>query len=49
MAGSKDLNAASPNSDTRLTAEHKKLEDDMKKMNEEIQQQQDQVLNVAKK
>jgi transposase InsO family protein len=35
MDDSKDLNGASPNSDTRLTnlsaAEHKKLEDDMKK------------------
>ena len=39
MADSKDLNGASPNNDTRLTnllvAEHKKLEDDMKKMDEE--------------
>jgi hypothetical protein len=45
MADSKDLKGASPNSDTRLTnlsaAEHKKLEDDMKKMDEEIQRQQD--------
>jgi hypothetical protein len=43
MTGSKDPNAASPNSDTRLTnlsaAKHKKLEDDMKNMNEEIQRQ----------
>jgi hypothetical protein len=41
MTYSKDLNDASPNSDTRLTnlsvAEHKKLEDDMKKLDEEIQ------------
>ena len=39
MADSKDLNSASPNSDTMLTnlsgVEHKKLEDDMK-MDEEI-------------
>ena len=39
MADSKDLNGASPNSNTRLTnlsaAEHKKLEDDMKKIDEE--------------
>jgi hypothetical protein len=53
MADSKDLNCASPNSDTRLTnlsaAEYKKLENDMKKMDEEIQRQQDQVLKVAKK
>jgi hypothetical protein len=53
MVDSKDLNGASPNSDTRLTnlstAEHKKLEDDMKKMTNEIQRQQDQVLKVAKK
>jgi hypothetical protein len=43
MANSKDLNGVSPNSDTRLTnlstAEHKKLEDDMKKLDEEIQRQ----------
>jgi hypothetical protein len=36
MADSKDLNSASPNSNTRLTnlsaAEHKRLEDDMKKI-----------------
>jgi hypothetical protein len=53
MADSKDLNGISPNSETRLTnllaAEHKKLDDDMKKMDEEIQRQQDQVLKVAKK
>jgi hypothetical protein len=53
VANSKDLNGASPNSDTRLTnlsaAEHKKLEYDMKKLDEEIQQQQDHVLKVAKK
>jgi hypothetical protein len=53
MANSKDLNNASPNSDTRLTnlsaAEHENLKDDMKKMDEEIQRQQDQMLKVAKK
>ena len=53
MADSKDLNSASPNSDTRLTnlsaAEHENLKDDMKKMDEEIQRQQDQMLKVAKK
>jgi hypothetical protein len=53
MADCKDLNGVSPNSDTRLTnllvGEHKKLEDDMKKMDEEIQRQQDQVLKVADK
>jgi hypothetical protein len=41
MADSKDLNSASPNSDTRLTnllaAEHKRLEDDMKKIDKEVQ------------
>jgi hypothetical protein len=40
MADSKDLNGVSPNSDTRLTnlsaAEHKKLENDMKTLDEEI-------------
>jgi hypothetical protein len=40
MANSKDVNAASPNNDTRLTnlwtGESKKLEDDMKKMEEKI-------------
>jgi hypothetical protein len=39
MADSKDLNGASPNSNTRLTnlsaAEHKRLEDGMKKIDEE--------------
>ena len=53
MDDSKDLNSASPNSDTRLTnlsaAEHENLKDDMKKMDEEIQQQQDQMLKVVKK
>jgi hypothetical protein len=53
MADSKDLNSASPNSDTRLTnlsaVEHENLKDDMKKMDEEIQRQQDQMLKVAKK
>jgi hypothetical protein len=38
MTDSKDLNGASPNSDTRLTnisvAKHKKLKDDMKKIDE---------------
>jgi hypothetical protein len=41
MTDSKDLNSASPNSDTRLTnlsaAEHKRLEDDMKKIDKEVQ------------
>jgi hypothetical protein len=41
MDDSKDLNGVSPNDDTRLTnssvAEHRKLEDDMKKLDEEIQ------------
>jgi hypothetical protein len=41
MADSKDLNSASPNNDTRLTnllaAEHKRLKDDMKKIDEEVQ------------
>jgi hypothetical protein len=41
MADSKDLNRASPNSSTRLTnlsaAEHKRLKDDMKKIDEEVQ------------
>jgi hypothetical protein len=40
MADSKDLNDASSNSDTRLTnlsvIEHKKLEDDMNKMDNNI-------------
>jgi hypothetical protein len=53
MANSKDINGVSPNSDARLTnlsaAEHKKLEDDMKKLDKEIQRQQDQVLKVAEK
>jgi hypothetical protein len=53
MRDSKDLNSASPNSNTRLTnlsaAEHENLEDDMKKMDEEIQRQQDQMLKVEKK
>jgi hypothetical protein len=53
MDDSKDLNSASPNSDTRLTnlsaAEHENLKDDMKKIDEEIQRQQDQMLKVAKK
>jgi hypothetical protein len=52
-ADSKDLNGASLNSDARLTnlsiAEHKKIKDDTKKLDEEIQRQQDQVLKVAKK
>ena len=51
MADSKDLNGASPNSNTRLTnlsaAEHKRLEDDMKKIDEEAHRQKDQVLKVA--
>jgi hypothetical protein len=41
MADSKDLNRASPNRSTRLTnlsaAEHKRLKDDMKKIDEEVQ------------
>ena len=45
MADSKDLNRASPNSSTRLTnlsaAEHKRLKDDMKKIDEEVQRQKD--------
>jgi hypothetical protein len=53
MTDSKDLNSASPNSDTRLTnlsaVEHKRLEDDMKKIDKEVQRQQDQVLKVAEK
>jgi hypothetical protein len=53
MADSNDLNDVSANNDTRLTnlsaAEHKKLEDDMKKLDGKIQWQQDQVLKVAKK
>jgi hypothetical protein len=43
MADSKYLNSASPNSDTRLTnlsaAEHNRLEDDMKKIDKEVQRQ----------
>jgi hypothetical protein len=53
MADSKDLNGASPNSNTRLTnlstVEHKRLEDDMRKIDEEIHRQKDQVLKVADK
>jgi hypothetical protein len=53
MADSKDLNGASPSINTRLTnlsaAEHKRLEDDMKKIDEEVQRQKDQVLKVADK
>jgi hypothetical protein len=53
MADSKDFNGASPNSNTRLTnlstAEHERLKDDMKKIDEEVQQQTDQVLKVADK
>jgi hypothetical protein len=53
MADSKDINGVSPNINTRLTnfsvVEHKKLQDDMKKMDEDIQREQDQVLKVAKK
>jgi hypothetical protein len=53
MADSKDLNGASPNSNTRLTnlsaAEHERLKDDMKKIDEEVQRQTDQVLKVADK
>jgi hypothetical protein len=53
MADSKDLNGASPNSDTRLTnlstTEHKRLKYVMKKIDEEVQRQKDQVLKVADK
>jgi hypothetical protein len=53
MADSKDLNSASPNSNTRLTnlsaAERERLKDDMKKIDEEVQRQADQVLKVADK
>jgi hypothetical protein len=53
MADSIDLNSASPNSNTRLTnlsaAEHKRLEDGMKKIDEEAHRQKDQVLKVADK
>jgi hypothetical protein len=53
MADYKNLNSASTNSDTRLTnlsaAKHKRLEDDMMKIDKEIQRQQDQVLKVAEK
>jgi hypothetical protein len=55
MVDSKDLNRASPNSSTRLTnlsaaePEHKRLKDDMKKIDEEVQRQKDQVLKVADK
>jgi hypothetical protein len=53
MADSKDLNDASPNSNTRLTnlsvVEHERLKDDMKKIDEEVQRQIDQVLKVADK
>jgi hypothetical protein len=53
MADSKDLNGANPNSDTWLAnlsaAGQKNLKDDMKKLDKEIQRQQDQVLKVAKK
>jgi hypothetical protein len=53
MADSKDLNGASPNSNTRLTnlsvVKHKRLEDDMKKIDEEAHRQKDQVLKVVDK
>jgi hypothetical protein len=53
MVDSKDLNGASPNSNTRLTnlsaTKHKRLEDDMKKIDEETHRQKDQVLKVADK
>jgi hypothetical protein len=53
MDDSKDLNSASPNSDTRLTnlsvAEHKRLKYDMNKIDKDVQRQQDQVLKVAEK
>jgi hypothetical protein len=53
MADSKDLNSASPNSNTRLTnlsaTKRERLKDDMKKIDEEVQRQTDQVLKVADK
>jgi hypothetical protein len=53
MADSKDLNGASPNSNTRLTnlsaTKRERLKDDMKKIDEEVQRQTDQVLKVADK
>jgi hypothetical protein len=53
MADSKDLNSASPNSNTWLTnlsaAEHERLKDDMKKIDEEAQRQTEQVFKVADK
>jgi hypothetical protein len=53
MADSKNLNGAPPNSNTRLTNlstdEHERLKDDMKKIDEEVQRQTDQVLKVADK
>jgi hypothetical protein len=53
MADSKDLNGASPNSNTRVTnlsaAERERLKDDMKKIDEEVQRQTDQVFKVADK
>jgi hypothetical protein len=53
MADCKDLIGVSPDSGMRLTnlstAEHKKLEYDMKELDEEIQRQQVSVLEVAEK
>jgi hypothetical protein len=53
MDDSKDLNRASPNSSIRpinlSVAEHKRLKDDMKKIDDEVQRQKDQVLKVADK
>jgi hypothetical protein len=53
MADSKDFNGVYPNTDTRMTnlsvVKHKRLEDDMKKLDEDIQRQQDQVLKVTEK
>jgi hypothetical protein len=53
MVDYKNLNSASANSDTRQTnlsaSKHKRLEDDMNKIDKEVQRQQDQVLKVAKK
>jgi hypothetical protein len=53
MADSKDVNGASPNSNTWLTnlsaTEHERLKDDMQKIDEEDQRQTEQVFKVADK
>jgi hypothetical protein len=53
MADYIDQNGASTNSNTRQTnlsaAEHERLKYDMKKIDEEVQRQTDQVLKVADK